>query len=124
MITIGTSRAQLVGMSPVVTLRVATTEDLPELQRLSSASIAEELEPTSPPTPARRRYVLVVDAPFGGLAAATIVALEPPQAHLEALLMDDRCASPALEARLIGVAEALAQAFGCRSLDVRRQRAA
>lgn len=85
--------------------------------------MAEELEAANDATTTRRRYVLVLDAPFGGLAAATIVALAPPQAHLEVLVIDDRCASPALEARLIGVAEALAQAFGCGSLDVRRHAA-
>jgi|GEM_PF-5441447 len=96
--------------------------DVPELQRLCLPSCRAEIEAARAAAP--RRYVLVVDAPFGGLAAATIVALEPPHAHLEALVMDERCASPTLEARLIGVAEALGQAFGCRSLDVRRARAA
>jgi hypothetical protein len=111
-------------MPPVETLRIARMADLAELQRLGLFSAGEEFEATNQSTMTCRRYVLVVDGASGGLAAATIVALEPPQAHLEALAMDDRSGSPALEARLIGVADALAQAFGCRSLDVRRRRAA
>ena len=110
-------------MPLMATIRVATREDLPELQRL-------RLTPLADPTPpagaigAGRRYVLAVDAPCGGLAAALIVSLEPPRAHLDALAIDACCGSPALEARLIAVAEALAQAFGCKAFDVQRRAAA
>lgn len=111
-------------MTSAVSLRIATMTDLPELRRLRLSSVIDEVHATHEATTTCRRYVLVVDAPFGGLAAATIIALEPPWTHLEALVMDERCATAALEARLIGVAEALGAAFGCRSFEVRKQYAA
>jgi hypothetical protein len=110
-------------MTAVPTIRVATTADLPELQRLL-AQPRYELDDATSSALAARRYHLVIDAPFDGLCAVVIVALAPPQAYLEALAIDERCACPELEGRLVGVAEALAEAFGCKSLEVAGRSAA
>jgi hypothetical protein len=95
------------------TVRIATSEDLAEVQRLIPRISHDGLASIT-----GRRYLLVVDAPSGGLAAAAIIALAPPQAHLEALAMDSRVACHELEARIIGVASGLGEAFACTSLDV------
>jgi hypothetical protein len=105
-------------MTAVPTIRVATCADRPELERLLERPLRSEHDAAKSATASARRYQLVVDAPSGGLCAAAIVALAPPHAHLEALAIDERYACHELEARLIGVAGALAEAFGCASLDV------
>jgi ribosomal protein S18 acetylase RimI-like enzyme len=70
------------------------------------------------------RYVLVLDTPDGGLAAAAGLTLDHGRAHLGFLAIDPRCEGEKLEDRMIAVAEALAAAFACDTLDVPRRRAA
>jgi N-acetylglutamate synthase-like GNAT family acetyltransferase len=91
-------------------VRTATSEDLPKIERLI------QLPPGALTSCAQ--HVLVVDGAHDDLAAVAVVAIAPPQAHLETLVMAPDCASRKLEARLVGVSEALAEAFGCAALDV------
>jgi hypothetical protein len=65
-----------------------------------------------------QRHVLVLDSPTGDLAAVAVVAIDPPIAHLEVLAMEPCYSSRELETRMYAVAEALAEAFECRSLDI------
>lgn len=98
---------------PTQTVRIATSEDVPAVQALAAKQDSRELT-----TIAGERYTLVLDAPDGGLAAAAQVTLEKPRGHLRMLAFAKRWAGEALEARMIAVARALCEAFGCDSLDV------
>jgi hypothetical protein len=100
-----------VGVEP--TIRGALDEDLPKVRALL------QLPANAPLERSREHQVLVLDDPrSGSLAAAAIVVLQRPTAHLQALVMSAGCACARLEERLLGVAWALARAFGCRTLDV------
>ena len=98
------------------TIREATVDDLPALQRL----IRSAADPDEDLIASAERHVLVLDTgdELGGLA---IVKLEPPHAHLEALVMAPRYCGRTAERRLLGVARALCEAFGCIDLDVRKR---
>ena len=100
------------------TIREATVDDLPALQRLirSAGHRDEDLIAT----PARHVLVLDTGRELGGLA---IVKLDPPHAHLETLAMAPRYCGGSAERRLLGVARALCEAFGCSDLDVRTRSA-
>jgi GNAT superfamily N-acetyltransferase len=110
-------------MAPVSSVRAATETDLPAARALLSLPATW--------TPARfadaqatARYLLVCDAPGGGLAAAAIVSFTAGRAQLEALQLAPDHESTALETRMLGVAEALAEAFGCHALGVELSHAA
>lgn len=100
------------------TVRVATLKDLPEVGRLLELQEALDLAEATRVTAAERRYVLVVDAEGGGLAAVAMVSLAGHVTHLNGLAMDARYATSELESRILGVAEALGRAFDCEHLDV------
>ncbi len=67
-----------------------------------------------------RRYVLVLDAPDGSIAAAAGLTIDHGRGHLGFLAISPRCEGERIEDRMIGVAEALGRAFGCETLDVKR----
>lgn len=101
------------------TIRIGTSSDVAAVQRLIRGSApAESRDVTALSTVPGRRYLLVLDAPDGGIAAAAQLTLEDHQGHLGLLAIADSFHGEGLEHRLIGVAEALCNAFGCRSLDV------
>lgn len=69
------------------------------------------------------RYVFVLETPSGEIAAGAIVRIDEDCCHLDALGVSERYYGHKLEDRMIAIAEALCQAYGCASLDV-PQRAA
>jgi GNAT superfamily N-acetyltransferase len=112
-------------MNTTSTIRIGTTADVPAVQRLiRDRSDGENKELPSLPTIPGHRYLLVLDAPDGGLAAAAQVTLEGERGHLGLLIVDQQFQGEGLEHRLIGVAEALCDAFGCESLDIPARRRA
>lgn len=106
----------------VRSVRAATAADLPAARAL--LSLPATWCPSRFTAAAAARYLLVCDAPDGTLAAAALVSLDAGRARLDALRFAPGHESPALEARLLGVAEALAEAFGCHALGVELSRAA
>src|SRR6476659_8508869 len=99
------------------TIRLARSEDLPRVRQLVQGDQEVAIVPG-------RRYVLVLDAPEGGLAAAAGLTLDHGRAHLGFLAIDPQYEGEKLEDRMIGVAEAVASAFDCDTLDVPRRRVA
>jgi N-acetylglutamate synthase-like GNAT family acetyltransferase len=95
------------------TIRLATSEDLPRIRQLVPG--AQDLT-----TVPGRRYVLVLDEPRGGIAAAAGLTLERGRGHLGFLAINPDAEGERLEDRMIAVAEAVAEAFGCDTLDVKR----
>jgi N-acetylglutamate synthase-like GNAT family acetyltransferase len=107
-----------------MTIRTATPDDVPALQRLiQSGRDSIEVDQDLLTTITGRRHTLVLDAGEGKLAAVAVVTLEPPRAHLEILAIADEYRGHGLEDRMIGVAEALCDAFGCATLDVEHRAA-
>lgn len=115
------------------TIRLATGDDLAAMQRLIADDAASALDLRSTTSDGGHRYVLVLDDDRGGLAAAAIVALGESEATLELLAVDPAHRETGIEKRLLGVAEALCEAFGCERLvvptatqvtDARQRRAA
>jgi GNAT superfamily N-acetyltransferase len=108
-------------MSVTSTIRIGTNDDLASVQRLIRTEIdsgaalptIEDLD-----RGLGHQYLLVVDAPDGGIAAAAQVTLEGNRGHLGLLAVDHRFHGEGLEHRLLGVAEALCDAFGCETFDV------
>lgn len=96
------------------TIRLASAADGPRIRRLVPT---EDLS-----TVPGHRFVLVLDAPNGQLAAAAVVTLEHSRGHLGLLAIAPECEGEHIEDRMIGVAEALCSAYGCDTLDVPRAR--
>lgn len=115
-------------MSVTSTIRIGTNDDVPLVQRLirSESDTSHVAVPNVDDldTVPGQSYLLVVDAPDGGLAAAAQVTLKGSRGHLGLLAVAKRFHGEGLEHRLIGVAEALCNAFGCETLDVPHPRAA
>jgi N-acetylglutamate synthase-like GNAT family acetyltransferase len=89
------------------TIREATPDDLADVQRLLHEYSERALE-----TIPGRRYMLVLDAPDGGgLAAAALVHIERARGQLALLVVAPRFAGQGIEERMIGVAEALCEAY-------------
>jgi hypothetical protein len=110
-------------MSGPTTVHEATEDDIAAVEALlrSRASDPRSFSLSQEPG---RRHVLVLDAPDGGLAAAAIVEIEGERGQLVMLVVASRFEATGLEARMIGVAEALCEAFGARTMDVSACRAA
>lgn len=109
-----------------MTIRTATPADLPAVKRLlgdAHAHAARSLE-TIPDA----GFWMVLDDASGGLAAAMLVTIDDDRGHrrcrLALLALAAHHHGDGLEARMVGVAEALCRAFGCDTLDVRGHRAA
>lgn len=100
------------------TIRLATEDDVTAVQRLIADDAASDLDLRSTTTDGGHRYVLVLDDDRGGLAAAAIVALDASEAKLELLAVDPAHRETGIEKRMLGVAEALCEAFGCERLVV------
>jgi ribosomal protein S18 acetylase RimI-like enzyme len=98
------------------TVRLATPEDYPRIRAL--AGDQEVSRATG------HRFVLVLDDGAGGLAAAAAVTLDKGRGHLGFLAIAPGFEGERLEDRMIGIAEAMCEAFGCATLDVPRRRAA
>ena len=110
-------------MSSTPTIRTAGPEDIPAVQRLvteGGGSVDDQVAATIP----GRRYLLVLDAPDGGLAAAAQLVIEGGRGHLGMLSVSRRFEGKGIEDRLIAVIEAMCDAFGVDTLDVPPRRAA
>jgi hypothetical protein len=111
-------------MMAICTVRSARPVDLPHVRRLLEGRSGHNVDPAMLVSVPGQRHVLVLDAPTGGLAAIAVVAIDPPDAHLEVLAMEPCYSSRELETRMHAVAEALAEAFECHALDIPGARAA
>ena len=109
----GTVAAIPRGVSP--TIRYARPSDLPRVEALVAASGVVVGGKASD------QVTLVLDAPDDreGLAAVCIVQLEHARSHVCALIVAPRGDHQAIEHRMLGVAEALADAMGAPCSDVR-----
>lgn len=99
-------------------IRLANRDDAPEVARLLHVDDVGGL----PLAVLGKHYLLVVDAPEGGLAAAAIVRLEQPRAHLRCLALAKGYEDRGLEDRVIEFVEDMAVAFGCTQIDVPARR--
>lgn len=92
------------------TVRLATPNDADEIARLCES------------TPASVRQLqaegdfLVLDGPGGNLAGAVYLSIDEPHARIEHLNVAPEFASSDLPARLIAIAELMAEASGCDSV--------
>ena len=106
------------------TIRIGTADDVPAVQQLldeTSKGASVQVLATEPGT----RYLLVLADPDGGVAGAAQLTFDGGHGHLALLAIAARFHGEGIEHRLIGVAEALCDAFGCDTFDVRAsQRAA
>jgi N-acetylglutamate synthase-like GNAT family acetyltransferase len=110
-------------MSTTPTIRTAGPEDLSAVQRLvkeGGGSVDDQVATTIPGS----RYLLVLDAPDGGLAAAAQLVIEGKRGHLGMLSVARRFEGKGIEDRLFAVIEAMCDAFGVDTLDVPPRRAA
>lgn len=97
------------------TIRLATAEDLPAVQRLVGDAA---LDLRSLAFGNGHRYSLVLDDVDGELAAAAVIRLAASEGTLELLAVKSRFRDSDIEKRMLGVAEALCDAFGCDRLVV------
>jgi hypothetical protein len=97
-------------------VRKVEAHDAPDLARLCAAA---RIDPPAVGPDAGRGHLLVLDV-GGSLCAAEYVVIEPPRAHLQLLIVDAALAAAGreVEDRMIGVALALCEAYGCGDLDV------
>jgi N-acetylglutamate synthase-like GNAT family acetyltransferase len=115
----GTRDAPPTDMTITSTIRIGTADDLPAVQQLIDAGHRAEIPSASMlSTVMGKRYLLVLDAPDGGLAAAAHISIDGVLAHLDLLAVAPEFHDEHLESRMVGVAEALSAAFGCKALDV------
>ena len=99
------------------TIRVATPNDALRIRALVPGDQTLSTIPG-------HRYVLVLDAADGRLAATEAFTIEGERGHLCFLAIAPEFEGERLEDRMIAVAEALCSAFGCETLDVPRVRRA
>jgi N-acetylglutamate synthase-like GNAT family acetyltransferase len=97
-----------------LTIRQATSADLEAVKRLAGP-LYEQV--STRPAPGRR-YLLVLDAPSGGLAGAVLLHIERNRGHIAMLAIAPRFEGTGLEDRMLGVVEALCRAFGADTVDV------
>jgi GNAT superfamily N-acetyltransferase len=95
-------------------IRLAGPDDAPEVARLLHVDDVGGLSLSV----LGKHYLLVIDAPDGGLAAAAVVRLEAPRADIRVLAVAKAYAGRGLEDRIIELVEGMSQAFGCTRLDV------
>lgn len=95
-------------------IRLAAPQDTPDVARLLHVDDIGGL----PLAALGKHYVLVIDAPEGGLAAAAVVRLEAPRADIRVLAVGKAYEGQGLEDRIIGLVEEMSEAFGCTRVDV------
>jgi hypothetical protein len=95
-------------------IRLANPDDAAEVARLLHVDDVGGL----PLAVLGKHYLLVVDAPEGGLAAAAVVRLDAPRADLRVCAVAKPYAGLGLEDRIIELVEEMGQAFGCTSVNV------
>lgn len=110
-------------MSANPTIRLAREEDIASVQRLLRES-GTTFDGATWQTIPGHRYLLVLDAPDGGLAAVAQVTLAAERGHLVLLAVAKAFEGTGLEDRFIAVVEAMCEAFGVVTLDVLPRRAA
>jgi hypothetical protein len=110
-------------MLTTATIRHASPDDLPKLERLLSEESRTHGSVQFSPV-CGSSHVLVLDAPDGELGAAAMLVIEGARAHLDMLVIAKRYVCAGLEDRMISVIEAVAAAFGAVTLDVPALRAA
>lgn len=110
-------------MSTSPTIRTASEEDIAAVQRLLRER-GETFDEATWRTIPGSRYLLVLDAPDGGLAAAAQLTLEGGRGQLGMLTIARSGEGTGLEDRFIAVVEAMCDAFGIDTLDVLPRRAA
>jgi N-acetylglutamate synthase-like GNAT family acetyltransferase len=115
----GTHSAQARNMSAASTIRHATEEDLPEIQRLLDEAGLPALPAGFTGRGGSSSHLLVLEAPEGGgLAAAALLVVDHHRGTLSLLAVDRRYHGLGLEERIMGVSQALCRAFGAHELDV------
>jgi N-acetylglutamate synthase-like GNAT family acetyltransferase len=110
-------------MIHVPTIRTANANDIPAVARLLREH-GERFDERSWSTIPGCRYLLVLDAPDGGLAATAQLVLAGNRGHLAMLAVARELQGTGLEDRIIAVVEAMCRAFGAAALDVLPRRAA
>ena len=95
-------------------IRLAAPDDAPEVARLLHVDDIGGL----PLAVLGKHYLLVIDAPYGGLAAAAVVRLEAPRADIRVLAVAKAYEGHGLEERIVGVVEEMSGAFGCTRVNV------
>ena len=110
-------------MRSTPTIRTAGPADLGAVARLLEEA-GQSFDDRTYTTIPGRRYLLVLDAPDGELAAAAQLVIEGRRGHLAMLTIARRFEGTGLELRIIGVIEAMCDAFGVDTLDVPPRRAA
>jgi hypothetical protein len=89
-------------------IRLATPDDASEVARLLHVDDVGDL----PLAALGHHYLLVVDAPEGGLAAAAIVRLQLPRATLRVFAVARGYEDLDLEHHMVEIVEEMSQAFG------------
>ena len=89
-------------------IRLATPDDVPEVARLLHVDDIGGL----PLAALGHHYLLVVDAPEGGLAAAAIVRLEAPHPSLRVFAVARPYERAGLEQRVLDLVGEMSAAFG------------
>lgn len=95
-------------------IRLAGPDDAPEVARLLHVDDVSDLRLNV----LGKHYLLVVDAPEGGLAAAAVIRLDAPRADIRVLAIAKGYEHRGIEDRIIGLVGEMSQAFGCTRVDV------
>ncbi|HSN26628.1 MAG TPA: hypothetical protein VLT45_10085 [Kofleriaceae bacterium] len=95
-------------------IRLASPEDAPDVARLLHVDDVGGL----PLAVLGKHYLLVIDAPDGGLAAAAVVRLDAPRADIRVLAVAKAYEGQGLEDRIVGLVEEMSEAFGCTRVNV------
>lgn len=96
-------------MSLDFSIRLATPHDAPEVARLLHVDDVVGL----PLAVLGKHYLLVIDAPEGGLAAAAVVRLDAPRADIRVLAVARSYEGQGLDDAIIRVVDEMSEAFGC-----------
>lgn len=109
-----------------MTIRNATQDDLPQIHALmkrSTTQHSDELSIDLPDDPGK--HLLVLDDGRGELAAAAMLSITGDRGHLCMLVVADQASeSRVLQERMLGVVEAMCDAYGVTTIDVPQHRAA
>lgn len=101
-------------MSLEFPIRLAGPEDTSEVARLLHVDDVGGLSLAV----LGKHYLLVIDAPEGGLAAAAVVRLDAPRADIRVLAIAKAYEGRGLEDRIIQLVDEMSHAFGCTRINV------